>query len=126
MTVLERRLNYSYTYNPSSFGDKSHTYELVGRDGAIHFHVTEAKNGEFYGGIEEHHRTCPTYSDRPPSHTNCRLLGGPCWHDGSSLYASEVLIPMWKLEFPNHDAVFAALVRDYDRVFRREHETVEA
>lgn len=116
---LDRRFNYAYTYNPSYFGSRSHTYELTGREGAIHFHVTEFKPGEWSGSLEEHRRVAPDGVDRPPSQLNCRLLGGPCWHDGTSLYASEVLIPRWHTNFPNHDAVFQWMAREFDDRFRR-------
>lgn len=37
------------------------------------------------GGFEVHSRQ----GDGDPSHTGCQILGGACWHDGSSLSASE-------------------------------------
>lgn len=122
MAELTRRLNYAYTYNPNHYGDRQHTYELVGRDGAIHFHVTESLRAQHplpshYGGLEEHRRVCPAGDDRPPTHTACRLLGGNCWHDGTSSYASEVLIPRWQLDFPDHDSVFRWLTYEYNSRF---------
>lgn len=124
---LDRRFNYNYRYNPSHYGDKQHAYEVIGRDGAIHFHVTESvraagdtansKLPRHYGGLEEHRRTCPDHTNRPPSHHDCRLLGGICWHDGTSLYASEVLIPRWLRDYPNHDAVFGWLIHEFDSRF---------
>lgn len=117
-TRLDARFNYSYTYNPSRFGSRSHNYEIVGRDGALNFHVTQGRDGDFYGGLEEHRRVPPRGCDRPPDHVNCRLLGCPCWHDGTSLYASEVLIPRWQMQYPNHDDVFAWLIVEFDRRFK--------
>lgn len=123
---LDRRFRYQYRYNPSYFGRMEHTYELIGRDGAIHFHVSVAAEaapaylaGE-YGGLEYHHRTCPAGQNEPPNHHNCPLLGGICWHDGTSLYASETLIPRWKLDYPNHDAIFGWLIAEFDRRFATE------
>jgi hypothetical protein len=125
--MLDRRFRYQYRYNPSAYGHREHTYEVIGRDGAIHFHVTEpsgeiAAFSEPLGGLEYHRRTCPDGENRPPSHHNCPLLGGICWHDGTSLYASEVLIPRWRQAFPNHDAIFGWLIREFDRVFSPEPE----
>lgn len=42
------------------------------------------------GGVELHSRT-PTYhdADAGPDFEHCSALRGPCWHDGSSLAASE-------------------------------------
>lgn len=43
------------------------------------------------GGIEVHRRKPATYeaADRPADHGHCSVLGAPCWHDGTSLGASE-------------------------------------
>jgi hypothetical protein len=38
-------------------------------------------------GIERHAAT----GQGTPSHTDCQVTGGNCWHDGTSLYAEERL-----------------------------------
>ena len=49
----------------------------------------------YYGGIEVHRATPGQYDDpAEPSHTDCWLIGGPCWHDGSSLQFDEQVRPM--------------------------------
>jgi hypothetical protein len=70
-------------------------WAVLGPLGAVDFHMTNRPVIDHRsGGIEMHYRTPPDYmSDQAPSHEHCRLLDAPCWHDGSSLYASEVLIP---------------------------------
>lgn len=121
--ALDRRFRYAYRYSPS-FSGGEHQYEVIGRDGAIQFHVTKrcavpeiTGLPDYYGGLEFHRRQCPDYENRPPSHHDCRLTGGICWHDGTSLYASETLIPRWQLDFPDHDAIFGWLVTEFDRAF---------
>jgi hypothetical protein len=48
----------------------------------------------FYGGIEVHRRTRGEYDGPTPTQAECWLLGGPCWHDGSSLYFSDHMSPV--------------------------------
>ncbi len=91
---------YKYTFTPDHY--PAHSYSIVCREGAIEFNVTEygkRDDGlpEFSGGLEIHYREPPDYmAKRAPSHDKCHLIGQPCWHDGTSLYASEVLIPRWE------------------------------
>lgn len=41
-------------------------------------------------GLEIHHRNAPEHAlDSEPDFDDCWLIGGNCWHDGSSLMASE-------------------------------------
>lgn len=93
---------------------------LVGTEGAVDFHVSHAIAQFAYlgrtGGIEEHHRSRVPYMDEKPSHDNCWILNGPCWHDGSSLYASEVLIPIF--ESGGESAIWIALRGEYISRFR--------
>lgn len=77
-------------------------YEVIGAKGGMHLHITDFGDDNPYvserysGGLEVHYRSPPDYmTDRPPSHDVCWLLKCPCWHDGTSLYVSEVLIPKW-------------------------------
>jgi hypothetical protein len=119
---LDNRFRYQYRYNPTAYGNQEHTYEVTGRDGAIHFHVSVPGDDlspyhDEIGGLEIHRRTCPHDENRPPSHHNCPLLGGICWRDGTSLYATDALIPRWKLDFPNHDAIFGWLIAEFCRCF---------
>ena len=45
------------------------------------------------GGFEIHSRTPFPYSDAEPYHADCWFIGGPCWHDGTSLWAQEYWMP---------------------------------
>ena len=105
----KHKYEYSYSYGQHPF----HVWSCVGSRGAIHVHITDygekhaAEYGNRYsGGIEIHYRQPPSYMDTPPSQNKCWLLGGPCWHDGSSLQASEYWIPSWKLAPHDHEAMF--------------------
>ncbi len=98
---------------------KNHVYTCIGARGAIHFHVTDY--GELFqfgprysGGLEVHYRQPPDYMrDDAPSQDKCWLIGCPCWHDGTSLYASEFLIPYWQANPQDHDRMFCCLEKEY-------------
>lgn len=82
----------------------THLWTLANEAGGIHIsaniHDFQGSR-EWSGGCETHYVKCPDYMDPDkPSHDHCWVLGGPCWHDGSSLYFSENIAPMlpnpWK------------------------------
>jgi hypothetical protein len=93
---------------------------VVGEHGAIDFHCSHA-DSEFAckygrtGGIEYHHRAPASYmrSDYSCVHDHCWILDGKCWHDGTSLWASEHWIPL--LESSGEAAIWAELERTYSR-----------
>lgn len=79
---------------------KSYRWCIVGEEGAIDVWMQylpkdspQYSGYNFYGGIEVHKRTPFYYSEKEPHHKNCWLLGGPCWHDGSSLQFEEQVAP---------------------------------
>ena len=94
---------------------------LVGPRGAIDFHCTNADHRiarEFWrsGGLEIHRREPDGYQrGEGASNDHCWLLDGPCWHDGSSLYATEQLIPL--LENFGEDALWERLESEYRHRF---------
>lgn len=96
-------------------------YIVAGKDGSIDFHVfTSDFMGDRVGGVEFHHRHAPYYMDATkPSHKSCwaMLDKGPCWHDGTSLWASEYWIPL--LDNAGEEAVFSALEREYVKHFSK-------
>lgn len=51
---------------------------------------------------------------KPADHNDCWLIGGPCWHDGTSLYASEFMIPL--LEREGEGALWEQLEREYEKL----------
>lgn len=81
-------------------GREEHIWSLVGERGGVHVsgwltpplagHYSEPR---WMGGIEGHSPIPHEYGSETPSHDHCWLIGGPCWHDGSSLQFSEQLAP---------------------------------
>lgn len=113
--------HHKYTWS-NPFGSVRHNWEFVGPEGAINFHVGihDPKYGGPSCGLEFHHMAHA--KNRPagaPGHTNCPLTGGVCWHDGTSLYASEHVWPYVEpmLRGGEHDAIFRYLEGEYRRHF---------
>lgn len=125
------RCKYEFTLR---FGKPFHLWSLLGARGGLHLHITD--NGEehareygerYHGGIEIHYRTPPDYmQDTPPTSDECWLLHAPCWHDGSSLQASERWIPMWLTNQHDHEYMFRMLAVDADHHFRLEEQDHES
>lgn len=94
---MKYRKEYKMTF---PYGTRPHhCWSIVGRHGAKHLHINgyDAMNSriEFCGGLETHWRVPPEYmANQAPSQDKCWLLNQPCWHDGTSLYVSESIIPM--------------------------------
>ena len=114
-----------YEYNVDCFA-KKHIWSVVCGGGALHLWINDMgeKFGHdhpgqrYHGGLEIHYRTPPGYMRHDaPSQDECWLLHAPCWHDGSSLQASETWIPRWKARPHDHDDLFAALTKDAEGRF---------
>lgn len=72
-------------------------YCIIGELGAIDFHCAYPEGPYAIAGLEMHYRARPTYMpDRPADFDACQVLGGPCWCDGTSLYATERLLPLYR------------------------------
>lgn len=118
--------HHKYTYQ-NRFGNPSHQWELVGPDGGIHFHFNHLKDYSDTAGLEFHHSRSANYRpETAPDHTHCPLTGEPCWHDGTSMYATETLLPVIKpmLEIGDHESVFRLLEREYVLHFKKDEESV--
>lgn len=92
-----------------------HEWSLVGPTMAISFHVSVHDGHDDTAGLELHYFAPPDYMrDSAPSHIDCPYTGGRCWHDGTSLYATETLWPRFKglLENGDHEQIFRALERE--------------
>lgn len=73
-------------------------YCVLGPKMGVDFHVSEIEGSTYprIAGLECHYRECPSYLDgKEPFSEACWLHGGRCWGDGTSLYATEVLLPMF-------------------------------
>lgn len=113
--------HHKYTYC-KPFGSAKHMWEIVGPEGGVHFHVGFYGDNDPSCGLEFHHAARAGYrQDEAPDHIKCPLIGEPCWHDGTSLYASESIWPMVEpmLRSGSHDDVFRVLEHEYDRHFSR-------
>ena len=83
-------------------GQPTHQWSIKDERGGIHIHAwlsqpTASFGTEWMGGIECHWAEPPKdsgwFDKNKPSQRHCWLLGGPCWHDGSSLQFSERVAP---------------------------------
>lgn len=102
------------------FGNAKHQWSFVGPFGGVHFHVSENRQYGDSAGLEFHHnRACHYRADEAPDHPTCWLTGEPCWHDGTSLHATETLWPIISamLKSGDHDAIFRVLEREADERF---------
>lgn len=101
-----------------SFGAPTATWSLIGRHGGVHAHMRRYNEEETpSGGIELHYRTPPDYmDDQAPTHQDCWLLNGPCWHDGSSL-AIESYIDSMDYCCNNPERMWDVLIGVYEEHF---------
>ena len=109
--------NYRYEFRQyEKFRRWAWSYEIVGEHGSCQLHVEEYKDEEFSAGLEYHYRKPPEYmKNQPPSHDNCFLNKGPCWHDGTSFYAMDYYLP---LHMQNcKDIIFRQMAHDADERF---------
>jgi hypothetical protein len=111
---MRKFAHHKYTWS-NPFGSPRHHWELVGPNGAIHFHVSLTKGYDPSCGLEFHHLS----GDGAPHHLNCPLTGGRCWHDGTSLYASETVWPVVSayLQTGDHEQIFRYLEGEYEARF---------
>jgi len=127
---MARYRHHKYTWT-KPFGSVRHQWELVGPEGALHFHVTLSDSFGPSCGLEYHHTD--TYRQRTgyrrgeaPDHIDCPMTGGRCWHDGTSLYANEHVWPLVEhyLRSGEHEAIFRILEGEADERFgaRRDEE----
>lgn len=103
------------------FGTLNHSWSLRGPAGGVHFHYQEwidpERSAQFGGptaGLEIHRLQPAEYQqDQAASHAPCWLLGAPCWHDGTSAYATDTLLPIIRSMGSDHPSIFALLEREY-------------
>lgn len=96
---------------------------ISGEFGSISFWIerdSSSSSREFYGGVEFHYneKSKPDYMSEGSHHKICMQSGGECWHDGTSLWASEYWIPMI---LPQGDeAIWKRLEQEYPRLNPKE------
>ena len=117
---MNKYLN-TYEYDPAI---ERHTWVVVGIQGAVHLWIEKSVSRglpKWFGGLEVHYAEKPSHcNDDLPDHEYCRLLCGPCWHDGSSLVAEEHWIPFWQDSPDDNERMFAQLRREADEIFETE------
>lgn len=122
---MQVRCEYKYS---KPYGDANHMWTLTGRHGGLHLHIAdlgERTDGieRFSGGLEVHYRAPPSYMENHAPNEKCWLIGGACWHDGTSLYVSEFCIPFWLSAPTDHDRMFRFLEKEYAERFAKEDES---
>lgn len=112
---LHRYSHHKYTWT-MPFRSVRHQWELIGPKGGMHFHASEYK-GEWSCGLETHY--LERQGDRAPSQVSCWLLHAPCWHDGTSLYATEHVWPIIGayIKRGEHEKIFEFLEHESDGRF---------
>ena len=125
--MRDRRYSLKYTMTEQSWGGWAHVWQLVCRRGAVHFHATEYDERtrqhtkeKFSGGVEFHYLEAfaPDREERP-YHQHCEILKQPCWHDGSSMMATDTFIPLIEhgVDSSVHSSVFARFRKYADDAF---------
>lgn len=119
---MNRFTDHEYKWT-KPFTSVRHSWSLRGPHGGISFHVSIQDNKDYDPscGLEFHRDFDPTNGQQAAQHKNCWLTGGKCWHEGTSLYASEHVWPMVKcyLKEGNHEAVFRTLEYEYNQHFEQ-------
>ncbi len=118
MTNPFKHHKYTLDY---SFGYMCHDWRLVGPNGGINFHISISDAETSFGptaGLEFHDLS----GEGAPDHVDCPLTGGRCWHDGTSLYATESVWPLVQsyLRVGDHKSIFRTLESEYNSHFRSE------
>jgi len=79
--------------------------QVIGEHGGVEFHFAcyPEPISQYYGenswnsmGVEAHwkaHSKPDYFKNDACSHPDCSITGGECWHDGTSLWASEYWMP---------------------------------
>jgi hypothetical protein len=120
MSDYGRFTDHKYEWS-KPFSSVRHNWSLRGPRGGINFHASITDNGDYDPscGLEFHRDFDPTNGHQAAHHKNCWLTGGKCWHEGTSLYASEHVWPYVKhcLRTGDHEAIFRFLEGEYNNHF---------
>lgn len=94
---LERSQNFKRRLEISFDGLGAHRWYLDGRDGTVEIWARpyQGSDGDVAISCGAERHSAQPFKDTPPDHPQCYALGGrPCWHDGTSLWASENIEPL--------------------------------
>lgn len=113
--------HHKYTWS-RPVGSIRHSWQLLGPLGGLELNVGLIGGDSPTCGVEYHHtEACGHNTHYAPDHIDCKLTGGRCWHEGSSLYASETIwsVVSGYLLSGNHGAIFAYLDGIADERFNK-------
>ena len=127
--------NHKYEWS-HPFSSTRHQWSFRGPVGGVSFSVSIMDDDERFPeptcGLEFHHSSraeagAYLIDGNAPHHSPCWLLGEPCWHDGTSLYAGESVWPRVEglLRTGNHTAIFSILEGEYVRHFEAQLDLVK-
>lgn len=113
---MPRFVGHKYQWT-KPFTSVRHHWEVRSQHGGIHFHASLTDGYDPSCGLEFH--SVVPVGDDAPFHIDCPITGGRCWHDGTSLYASETLWPIISgyLRSGEHEKIFVILEREHDEHF---------
>lgn len=103
------------------FTSVRHQWSFRGPMGGIHYHASITDAYPPSCGLEFHRDFDPYGGERAADHAKCWLTGGKCWHDGTSLYATDDLWPMISaiLKDGDHEIIFRLLEQEYEDHFAK-------
>lgn len=112
--------HHKYTrFSHSADGAPQHQWSVVGPAGAVVYTAYEFRgpDGESVTcGLDFHFtRAASKFPNDAPHHLKCEFTGEPCWHDGTSTYATDVIWPTVKaaLAANDHATIFHMLEAEY-------------
>ena len=107
-----------------SFNNAKLNWAVIGERGGIQ--VWCLSHSIDCGGVEVHSRSA-LHDWSNPSHSDCWLTGGACYHDGSSLYYTERVRSRvgWCWDERSFDPLWRFLLVEYKRRFECEAELDE-
>ena len=111
------KLLTKYVYS-KPFGMVTHSYYAIGGAGGVvlwfrnHGKIDEQQH--WGAGLEVHSRSPWPHSPHDgPLHLHCEVTGGACWHDGTSLYPTESLLPIFLADPTDHDRMMRRAEMEY-------------
>src|SRR3546814_11841898 len=95
---MSRYSHRKYTWS-KPFGSVRHCWQFVGPTGGIHFTANVSAVFGTSCDLKIHYAAghVPVYLvNDAPGDINCWLIGGRCWHDGTSLLPTDTHVPLYE------------------------------
>jgi len=95
--------------------DWVYRWEVVGALGGAHLHIhpyTDIQGVVSYSaGLEAHFIRPPaSRAGEAPNYLDCAVVKGWCWHDGTSMYASDHFVPLFVAKVDDEE-IFQEIAR---------------